>query len=153
MFKWIIISALIIAGGILGYIRYSFMNTPSVVAPVEASPRVLNVVHSFKDGVHRYAGEVKLPHSCYALSAETAVDPADPSVELIVLVSTDKMLDQSVCAKFPTRYPFEVVADAPENMTAKLTLDGVELPIKLIETPWQSSTGSYINPVNSNTNI
>lgn len=149
MNKWIALCVLIFSCSILGYFYVELENTrsESFVTPPPVSSAI-RVVHSYKDGVHRYTGTVKLPHSCYGLTPdENPTSQKDPEKFVIILISTDRLLEQRLCAKISTRYPFEVITDAPEHIITALTLDGVEMPIHLVETMWQNPKGTTVfNP-------
>lgn len=110
----------------------------------------VTVTHSYDSGVHRFTGEIKLPHSCYDLRLdENGADPYDPSKFTIILKSSDLMLEQRLCAKIMTRYPFQLVADGPEHMEVTLTLNGTKLPMQLKETSWVQLKGNIITSPNT----
>jgi hypothetical protein len=108
------------------------------------------VTHSYDSGIHRYTGNIKLPHSCYDLRLnENGGDPYNRSTYVITLHSSDRMLEQRLCAKIVTRYPFQLVVDGPVDMKATLELNGVEMPMELKETPWVELRGNITtNPKN-----
>lgn len=108
------------------------------------------VTHSYDTGIHRFTGDIKLPHSCYDLRLdENGADPYDPTKFVIKLHSSDLMLEQRLCAKIATRYPFQMVVDGPENMKVRLTLNGMEMPMELKETAWVELRGNITtNPKN-----
>ena len=147
MTKWIVIIVLIISGAILGYVYVQLNNMePSVVTGTPAEePNTIHLVHSYKDGIHRFAGQIKLPHSCYGVTAEAVIPPDDPTKVNIALITKDNLLSEKICLSIPTRYPFEVIADAPQNITTTLTINGVVQPISTTETAWQDSQGTQYN--------
>ena len=149
MTKWIVLIVLIISGSILGYLYVELNKIESgtaALAPVEAL-NTIHVVHSYKDGIHRFAGQIKLPHSCYTVSPE-AVSPSDDTSKInIALVTKDNLLSEKICSSIRTRYPFEVIADAPQDVTVTLTIDGIAQPIKLTETNWQDAQGTQYNTI------
>ena len=147
--KWIFISAFTIATAIMGYFYLTLQSTPPppVVITAATSTRTLLVLHAFKDGEHRFDGQIKLPHSCYSLDAQAELDPKNPDAIVLALTSTDKMLDQALCAEIPTNYQFEALVDAPEDAAVSATLNGNDLPITLKEIDWESAAGSYFNPI------
>ncbi len=108
------------------------------------------VTHSYDSGIHRFTGDIKLAHSCYDLRLnENGGDPYDRSKFAIILNSSDRMLEQRLCAKIATRYPFQLVVDGPEDMKVTLTLNGVEMPIEIKETQWVELRGNITtNPKN-----
>jgi hypothetical protein len=152
MSKWIALFVLIISGSILGYFYYELENVTSdtpVIIPV-VNTHALRVYHSFNSGEHRYAGEIKLPHSCYELKVtEIASDPHDHTKYTITLTSIDRMLDVRLCVKIPTRYGFDVLITAPEGIHTSLVVDGAETPMRLIETDWQNPKGNSITTPDS----
>lgn len=147
MTKWIAAIVLIISGSILGYLYVELNKVESGTAqlPPPEAENTVRVVHSYKDGVHRYAGQIKLPHSCYAVGAEAVIPFEEPSKVTIALITKDNLLSEKICSSIRTRYPFEVIADAPENAVVTLTQDGVVQPIKIIETNWQDSYSRQYN--------
>lgn len=147
MGKWIALFVLIISSALLGYLYVELesvtSDTPVILPNLE--PRALRVFHSFDSGEHRYTGEIKLPHSCYILEMEAvATDPKDSTQHTIMLKSIDRMLDMRLCAKIPTRYPFDVLITAPENIHTSLVIDKHETPIRIIETAWQNAQGKTL---------
>lgn len=150
MSKWIALFVLLISSSILGYLYFQLENTTSDTQPIlpQIATRTLRVFHSFDSGEHRYIGEIKLPHSCYELNVtEVASDPRDPTIYTITLTSIDRMLDMRLCAKIPTRYPFDVLITAAPNITTSLVVNGVETPMRLIESMWQNPKGSTLTPL------
>ena len=147
MIKWIILVVLIVSGAILGYIYTQLSNTPTdtaALSQVEA-PNTVHVIHSYKDGIHRFIGQIKLPHSCYSVKTDVLSDPKDPSVLVLSLTTKNNILDEKICANIQTRYPFEVIADAPEHIQTTMTIDGTEVPLRVTETQWQDSRGTVLN--------
>lgn len=121
--------------------------SPPLSAVGEGTSTVM-ITHSYNSGEHRITGEIKLPHSCYDLRLdEQGTDPYDPTKFVIILHSSDLMLEQRLCAKIVTRYPFQLVVDGPENMKFSLTLNGVKTPIQIKETEWVELRGNIVaNP-------
>lgn len=147
MTKWIVFFALIVSGSILGYMFYSLQqNSIEAEGPAPSvSIGAIRIVDGFKDGIHRLSGTVKLPHSCYSVKTDSIVDANDASKVILTLTSRDNMLDQSVCAKIRTRYPFETIIEAQKDITIRLVLDGAEFPVVVAQTDWQNPSGSIIN--------
>lgn len=148
--KWVIAFTIVIAAGIMGYFYVGLMNDtskPPVAVSYATSTRSLAMYHAFKDGEHRFSGQIPLPHSCYALDAEAVHDQKNPNIVTITLNAKDKMLDQALCAQIKTNYPFQVLAEGPEDIDIRASFNGDTLTPKLTETAWQSSAGTYINPV------
>lgn len=147
MTKWIALIVLIISGSILGYLYVELDKVRSGV--IEAPPveleNTIHVVHSYKDGIHRYAGQIKLPHSCYSVGAEAIIPTDDTSKINIAITTKDNLLDEKICSSIRTRYPFEVIADAPQDIRTTLTIDSIPQPIKIVETNWQDSRGTQYN--------
>jgi hypothetical protein len=149
--KWVIAFTIVISAGIMGFIYVNLSkNAPpqQVAVSTATSTRSLSMYHAFKDGEHRFSGQVKLPHSCYALDAQALHDKKNPNIVTINLIAADKMLDQALCAKIPTNYPFQILAEGPEDIEVRAEFNGEELGVKMTDTEWQSSVGTYINPVN-----
>ena len=123
MGKWIALSFIILSGSVLAYLYIELQTTQldtEVIAPPQ-SVHAIRVTHSFKDGIHRFVGEVKLPHSCYELTLdENPSHQKDPKKFTIILTSTDRMLDQRLCAKISTRYPFEAIIDKASRLMCGL---------------------------------
>ena len=146
--KWVFAFTIVIAAGIMGYFYVQLMNekisTPVAVSTATTS-RTVTLIHAFKDGEHRFSGQIKLPHSCFALDAEAVHDKKNSSIVTITLNAKDKMLDQTLCANIPTNYPFQILAEGPEDIVILASFNGDDLGTKIIETEWQSSTGTYFN--------
>ena len=148
--KWVIAFAIVISVGIMGYFYVGLMQdtkVPPVAVSTATTSRSIAIYHAFKDGEHRFSGQIKLPHSCFALDAGAVHDPKNASIVIIDLKVKDKMLDQAICAQIPTNYPFQVIADGPLDTVIRANLNGEELGVRLTETEWQSSVGTYINPI------
>ncbi len=147
--KWIIAFAVILSAGVMGYLYVDLEmgKGEGEHMVVASSSPAIPVYHAYKDGEHRFIGQLKLPHSCYTLDAQTYRDPRSPEYITITLKTTDKMLDQSLCAQIPTNYPFQVLAEGPEKIVVDAELNGEPYSVRMTETSWQSSTGTYINPI------
>jgi len=151
MFKFIIIGALIVSSlGLFGIFILLEKNVSAPLALGNVGTSTVIVTHSYDTGNHRFTGDIKLPHSCYDLRLnENGADPYDPTKFVIKLESSDLMLEQRLCAKIATRYPFQMVVEGPENMKVRLTLNGAPVPIELKETPWVELRGNITtNPKN-----
>lgn len=144
MIKFIIFGVLIFSSLGLWFIFSQLEN--NVSAPLSLGMQgtsTVIVTHSYNSGIHRYTGYIKLPHSCYDLRLdENGGDPYDRSKYVIILHSSDRMLEQRLCGKIVTRYPFQLVVDGPEDMKVTLKLNGVEMPIELKETSWVELRGN-----------
>ncbi len=116
---------------------------PTLLPPAQIINSV-RVFHSHKDDIHRFTGQIKLPHSCFTVTSVVVQDPKIPNVVKLELTTKDNLLDQKFCSQFTTRYPFEVIADAPKDITTTLTVDGVNRPIQIVETDWVSPVGTTI---------
>ena len=151
MTKFIIAIAVVVSGVILAfmYVEIEKMKQdPSrIPASVEMKDKVL-LVHSFRDGIHRYFGEIKLPHSCYGVSANILQDPNDPTAARILVVTKDRMLEENFCSQFSTGYPFELVVDAPEDLHVTTFVDAKEVEHVEQKVDWQSPRGVLITPSN-----
>lgn len=147
MIKWIALVVLIVSASILGYlyVELNKISSGAVVAPPVELENTIHIVHSYKDGIHRYAGQIKLPHSCYSVDGEAIIPLDDPSKINIAITTKDNLLSEKICSSIRTRYPFEVIADAPQDIRTTLTIDGILQPIKIVETDWQDSQGTQYN--------
>ena len=138
----------IISGGILGYmytqLEQSDGSVATSTAPI-ADSKAVRIFDGYNDGVHRYDGQIRLPHSCYSVAISIKPDSEFPGTVIIYLVTTDKMLDLTLCAQLPTVYPFEEVYDAPADTAVRLMLNGRELPIHVIKTNWVNPRGNILN--------
>ncbi len=146
--KWVFAFTIVITAGIMGYFYVQLMkdtNTAPVVVSTATSTRTVSLIHAFKDGEHRFSGQIKLPHSCYALDAEAIHDTKNPTIVTISLNAKDKMLDQALCANIPTNYPFQILAEGPQDIIIRASFNGDDIGTKIVETEWQSSTGTYFN--------
>ncbi len=149
--KWVIALTIVITAGIMGYFYVGLMKDsakPVVAVSNATSTRSVPMYHAFKDGEHRFSGQIKLPHSCFALDAEAVHDTKNSKIVIIELKTKDKMLDQAMCAQIPTNYPFQVLAEGPEDIDIRASFNGEDIGVQLTTTEWQSSSGTYINPVN-----
>lgn len=135
----------------MGYVYIGFNKTP-VEVPVVATTtptETITVAHAYKDGEHRFIGQVKLPDSCYAFNAEAIHDQKRQNVIIIVLNASDKKINQSQCSQLPTFYPFQVLSDGAEDSIIEAKLNGEKINLNLKTTEWQSSTGTYFNPISN----
>lgn len=136
----IILAAATITLLVLGYFYWELtilqQQAPNVL-PLPENAVVL--MHSFKDGTHRYAGEITLEHSCYSVTAEMLTDPIDPSNLAISIKTVDNLLNERLCVHIPTRYPFTVTVNAPLKVVVALRINGVETPTAFVETKWQDA--------------
>ena len=138
----------ITSGGILGYmylqLEQSSSGAATSIAPV-ATSKAVRIFDGFNDGVHRYDGQIRLPHSCYSVAISIKPDIENPGTVIINLVTTDNMLDLTLCAQLPTAYPFEEVYDAPLDTAVRLMLNGKELPVRVVKTSWVNPKGYIMN--------
>ena len=150
MIKWLILIVLVLSGSILAFLYIDLQrmeSDPTLLPPIEVTNSV-RVFHSYKDDIHRFTGQIKLPHSCFTLETTAVQDHKILNEVKLELRTKDNILDQKFCSQFATRYPFEIIADAPKDITTTLTVDGVNRPIKMIETDWQSPVGTTVIKVN-----
>lgn len=148
MYKWLFLSVLLISGGILWVLYsniYKLDKTPGE-EPVTSSS-IVHVTHAFKDEIHRFSGEIKLPHSCYATRVEVVPDVTSKNAYIISIVTTDRMLEQSICLKIPTRYPFMVLAEAPEDISFTLMVDNKLTEMRVTNVDWVSSSETILDPL------
>ncbi len=143
-----VLIVLIISGGILGYMYVQLGQgdggATATAAPI-ADSKAIRIFDGFNDGVHRYDGQIRLPHSCYSVVVSIKPDTENSGTVIISLVATDKMLDLTLCAQIPTAYPFEDVYDAPVDTPIRLMLNGKELPVRVVKTNWVNPKGDILN--------
>jgi hypothetical protein len=150
MLKWVILSAIVIGGGTLAFFNWQIQKMeadPSKIPANVVSEGGIRLFHAFNSGVHRYVGEVKLPHSCFSLSSEVVRDQRQQSTALIKLHSTDKRLERTVCSGFSTPYGFDVLIEAPADLSVSVQLNGKPLRVTLVQTAWESGVGTVITPL------
>lgn len=147
--KWMFLLVLIIAGGILSflYINLDKAGVAPATPGLDSSTKEVVVIHSFKDGTHRFSGEIKLPHSCYSIDADTAIDPKKINTLTIQITTRDRSREWSPCANFATGYEFSVIADASEDVSYSLEVDGKQQRMSARESKWESSTGTVVRPL------
>ncbi len=146
MSKWIALIVIIIAGSILGYLYIDLKNlelNPTELPVVEV-PNTVRIVHSFSDGIHRYTGSIKLPHSCFSINTEIERDPKINGDIVLSITTKNNITEQSFCSQIPTRYQFETIIEAPEESHLVLRVDDIPRPTKIIETQWTNPTGTII---------
>lgn len=150
MGKLIAVLAILVSGGVLAYLYYQLETAPLdpvPVTPVNAiNDRTVKVTHAFKDGVHRYSGSFKLPHSCYEVAKDAVIDPLDPdrSDVLLRFRTKDRMGEISPCAEYSTIYPFELVLETDEDAAIRAEIDSKPMQIQVIESTWSSPKGTTI---------
>ena len=147
MTKWLIIITLAITVGIFGFLYSQSIRQSTPDGTKAQSVNAIAVVHSYKDGVHQYSGQLRLAHSCYAVTAETQGDAGNVKNQHIILNVVDNMAHEGFCSQIVTRYPFDVILDAPEDVNTTLVVNGTNVPINIRETTWNPSAGGYITPL------
>ncbi|OGZ05121.1 MAG: hypothetical protein A2845_02250 [Candidatus Lloydbacteria bacterium RIFCSPHIGHO2_01_FULL_49_22] len=148
MMKWPFFIVLAISGGILWYL-YTNLDNSALTSNGTATSGIQSVIavtHSYQDGVHRFSGEIKLSHSCYSIDTQTVSDPKSEDRLVIKITTTDHFLERSTCAKFSTRYEFQVIAEAPKDVAYTLQVDGKELPIRTSNVDWNNPNAFFVNP-------
>ncbi len=147
MAKVIIIVSLIAAGLIFIYFQKDLaLGLRNLDTPVTPSAQTILIRHSFKDGIHLYAGEIQLPHSCYGIAVDARRDAERPSIVNVTVTTRDGMTDDlRLCIKLPTKYPFETIGEAPIDAGLRLLVDGKEVPTRVLETPWHDPRGTILN--------
>lgn len=151
MTKWLLIITLLITAVVFGLLYVEVHHEAAIqggaASTTALAKNVISVVHSYKDGVHRYAGQLRLAHSCYTVTTDTQDEPAN-KLEHVNLTVIDNMARQGFCAQIVTRYPFSVIFDAPQDTAVELDVNGEVRPTKVYETEWQNPTGGgYLNPI------
>jgi|SRR3989338_4756538 len=148
MIKWITIVAFVFSGLILWFLFQGLSLNPPTSAP--PSSNTITIMHAYKDGVHRYIGALRLPHSCYdQLDPLVSSNAKMPNSVILSLTTRDKMLDPRLCFQITTTYPFEAITDAPEDAKMILRVNGESVPVNLVETAWQDPRGTILNLENN----
>jgi hypothetical protein len=143
MLRWIIAISLLISAAIAGFFYWEIQKNEGELpsyAPLRTTTvgeEVITIHHAFQDGVHKFSGRIRLPHSCYAVDPVITKDKAEPSKMLMTLHIEDHMLDLKVCVQLPTTYEFETIAEGDRAITLSLNIGGKNRPIVLNEVPWQ----------------
>jgi hypothetical protein len=149
MNKWFVSVIFITALLVLGYFISTLEQTTTEPATSTINdPRAVVLVHAYQDGTHRYTGELRFPHSCFALETNTLRDLKDPSAVIITVKSTDRIIEQRLCAQVSTRYPFGTLVDGPEKLNTTLLVDDKKVPVRIVETAWQNPNGTIMNTSN-----
>ena len=143
MMKVIYISVVVVSLTAFGFFYWKSMNGSSS-SEISKNTSIL-ITHSYKDGVHRYNGEIQLPHSCYDIDPEVVHNPTGQTTHILSITAKDMLLERKICAQIVTRYPFSAISDAPQDSTISLEVNGQEVPSHVIETSWQNPTGTYLN--------
>ena len=98
--------------------------------------------HAFKDGIHRYSGVFKLPHSCFLVDETGTFSGGRMLVNFKV---SDEHLTKTPCLNITTRYPFTVLVEAPGNVEAVFFINDVEVPSQIRTVEWQSVAGTMVD--------
>lgn len=153
MWKWVILVALIIAGGLLIVFRIQLAaleRDPSKIHPDIQAAGKIPLRHSYESGIHRYRGQITLEHSCYSVETRVVRDHRTPDTAILYITTTDITIRQPTCTKIKTPYVFDVVINEPDatrRLALKLFVNGVEHDYVLIESSWSDPTNSVIVPV------
>jgi hypothetical protein len=106
-------------------------------AQIAATRENTNTIFAqYQSGVHRFYGEIRLPHSCYLLTRKAIMDTKDPTVVYVDITTTDKSSESNSCSRVMTRYLFDVIQEGEENLNPKLRVDGVVLPSNVVRKSW-----------------
>jgi hypothetical protein len=150
MMKWIIVIASILTGIILVFL---YKNIDKMLADPGTIPETVQVddkriflIHAYQDEVHRYGGELRLPHSCFAISTNVITDAKEKNTAKAFVTTEDRMLDTKICAQIPSKYQFEFQVDAPENLSLKLYVNDEEREFTERRVQWNSASGTFIKP-------
>lgn len=150
MMKFVLVIVAVLSAAVLAvmYVEIEKMKRdPSRIPVTVGKEEKILILHSFRDEIHRYIGEIKLPHSCYRISTDVIRDPKVRSIARIAVTTDDRMLEEKICAKISTRYAFEAIVDAPEDLQVTLFIDGKETAFVEEKTQWQSPKGTLVAPV------
>lgn len=148
MLKWVLLISAIIGGSVL-FVFISEIKNPDflpidlkITKPAPKSD-VLNIVHQYKDGVHRFSGSIVLPHSCYVISRSAFVAPDDQNTALLEFATEDISRRSTACALIPTSYGFDMIVDKWGDLKPRVFIDNKEQPITEEKRMW-----TYPNEVN-----
>lgn len=149
MFRAVVILGIIISGAIFAGFYYVVNSDARGGIVPQATPLnpLVEITSSSDSGYYRFTGEIKLPHSCYRLLTSVKLKESDPTVARIDLTSQDITETSSACARYPTRYDFDLIQAGDASLRPELTLDGVTIPVQVVLKPWDSFR-SAIPPVN-----
>lgn len=150
MGKVVAFLAVIVAGGALAFLYYELQTAPLSTEPsvyvTTVADRSVKVVHAFQDGIHRYSGSFRLPHSCYEVTKAAVRDPLDPDrVDVLLQFTTkDRSADFKPCAEYATTYPFELMVDTEEHAAVRAEIDGKQVSLRVTESTWLSPRGTVV---------
>ena len=94
------------------------------------------IIHAYNDGIHRFTGTIRLPHSCYALHASTTYVPGNtesPGAIEVALITTDLETGERTCFSIPTSYAFDVAEEGLRDATLRVTVNGEPTLFRLTE--------------------
>ncbi len=127
MAKWFIVFACALVIGIaIGIILLSRVGVSR-----DTTMQQERLTQTTRDGVHYFAGNIALRHSCYVVNVQQGVVAADGTFTIRVAVD-EADPRPSTCAEFTTRYPFEVFVDHDGAVTPTLVINGFAAPITLV---------------------
>lgn len=148
MAKWVTLLTLLVFAVIIGFLYFGVSNNHAQTLLHTSSSskhEVTKVLHQYKDGFHRYTGDLKLPHSCYLLSQTSEFDKDDTQHVLLKITATDVSSTQQSCANIPTRYPLDIVVESSQELTPTLFVNNEEYPIVSENKDWSNPTGTIVN--------
>ncbi len=135
MLKWIIFFTLLISGSILGYLYHNIKameNNPDAIPAVE-EVNAIRMLHSYKNGSHRYVGSIKLPNSCHEVKAVIVRDQKLTDIFEMRITTKDLQMQTAFCSELSSRYQFSIDEEGPEQVTLTVKLNGKQNAFKLIE--------------------
>lgn len=149
MLKWILGLSLIIGVFIFGFI-YTKLHEgvpQGAFAPAVILPQTVTLNHLYKDGEHRFTGQIMLPHSCYLVKKSAYPETETEEVIFLKLDTTDISDRTKSCSVIATRYPFDMLyGTKTENpITIKFFINDAEVPTNITDLNWQSPRGRVIN--------
>lgn len=104
--------------------------------PPRAVPEAVTIFAQYQDGIHRFTGEIPLPHSCYLLTRSVEARSSNPKVAVINIRTEDKSAILDTCSHITTRYPFDVTYAGEANVTPIIEVDGTAIPVKVVRREW-----------------
>lgn len=143
MLRWIIFISLLITAAIAGYFYVQTEKnggTPPQILPNQSTsktPGAIHVEHAYKDGVHKFSGKIRLPHSCYTVRPEAVVS-TDLTEVTLQLTTDDHITDLKICTQITSSFPFETIAEAAEHITLHVKVNGKEVPSDMTDVAWQT---------------